>query len=81
MSHTPFTRNHFSASSSGRRSQVLELAKAGICYRSCRDFSRVYPFPDNAPCDGPSAIALDKLEVFLTQLKEIDDLIKRQQNI
>ena len=32
--------------------------------------------PDNAKCDGPCALPLDRLEPFLAQLKAIDDLVK-----
>ena len=31
---------------------------------------------DNAKCDGPCALRLDKLEPFLAQLKALDDLVK-----
>nr|WP_295484315.1 hypothetical protein [uncultured Succinatimonas sp.] len=31
-----------------------------------------------ALCDGPSALPLDKLEPFLTDLKELDALVKSQ---
>ncbi|HAH03653.1 MAG TPA: 3-deoxy-8-phosphooctulonate synthase, partial [Vibrio sp.] len=31
---------------------------------------------DQARCDGPSALPLDKLEPFLKQMKALDDLIK-----
>ena len=39
-------------------------------------FLEAHPDPDNAKCDGPCALRLDKLEPFLTQLKQLDDLIK-----
>ena len=39
-------------------------------------FLEAHPDPDNARCDGPSALPLDKLEPFLTQLKALDDLVK-----
>ncbi|MER5233096.1 3-deoxy-8-phosphooctulonate synthase, partial [Serratia ureilytica] len=31
---------------------------------------------NNAKCDGPSALPLDKLEPFLAKMKAIDDLVK-----
>ena len=34
------------------------------------------PDPDNAKCDGPCALRLDKLEPFLAQLKALDELVK-----
>jgi 2-dehydro-3-deoxyphosphooctonate aldolase (KDO 8-P synthase) len=39
-------------------------------------FLEAHPDPANAKCDGPSALPLDKLEPFLTQLKQLDDLVK-----
>ena len=32
--------------------------------------------PDQARCDGPSALPLDKLEAFLQQMKAVDELVK-----
>ncbi|MEE4144314.1 MAG: 3-deoxy-8-phosphooctulonate synthase, partial [Halieaceae bacterium] len=34
------------------------------------------PEPDNALCDGPSALPLAQLEAFLSQVKAVDDLVK-----
>jgi len=39
-------------------------------------FLEAHPDPDNAKCDGPCALRLDKLEPFLAQLKQLDDLVK-----
>ena len=39
-------------------------------------FLEAHPDPDKAKCDGPSALPLDKLEPFLTQIKRIDELVK-----
>jgi 2-dehydro-3-deoxyphosphooctonate aldolase (KDO 8-P synthase) len=39
-------------------------------------FLEAHPDPDNARCDGPSALPLHLLEAFLTQIKAIDDLVK-----
>ena len=39
-------------------------------------FLEAHPNPDAAKCDGPSALPLDKLEPFLQQMKQIDDLVK-----
>ena len=32
--------------------------------------------PDQARCDGPSALPLALLEAFLVQMKAVDDLVK-----
>ncbi|BCQ59744.1 hypothetical protein PBOI14_14940 [Pseudomonas sp. Boi14] len=39
-------------------------------------FLEAHPDPDNAKCDGPCALRLDKLEPFLAQLKALDELVK-----
>jgi len=39
-------------------------------------FLEAHPDPAQARCDGPSALPLDQLEPFLTQVKAIDDLVK-----
>ena len=62
--------------SNGRRSQVLDLAKAGLAQGIAGLFLESHPEPSKALCDGPSALPLDLLEPFLKQLIEIDRLIK-----
>ncbi len=39
-------------------------------------FLEAHPDPDNAKCDGPCALPLDQLEPFLTQLSQLDALVK-----
>lgn len=63
-------------SADGRREQVTELARAGVAVGLAGLFLEAHPDPDNAKCDGPCALPLDKLEPFLVQLKAIDDLVK-----
>ena len=41
-------------------------------------FLESHPEPNKARCDGPSALPLDQLEPFLSQVKAIDDLVKSQ---
>jgi 2-dehydro-3-deoxyphosphooctonate aldolase (KDO 8-P synthase) len=55
---------------------VAELARAGMAVGLAGLFLEAHPDPANAKCDGPSALPLDKLEPFLTQLKQLDDLVK-----
>ena len=64
------------AASGGRRTQVLDLARAGTAVGIAGLFLEAHPDPDNAMCDGPSALPLAKLEAFLTQVKAVDDLVK-----
>ncbi|SDL40315.1 2-dehydro-3-deoxyphosphooctonate aldolase (KDO 8-P synthase) [Modicisalibacter muralis] len=65
-----------SDSADGRRAQVFELARAGVAVGLAGLFLEAHPDPDNAKCDGPCALPLDKLEPFLGQLKALDDLTK-----
>ena len=60
----------------GRRAQVSELARAGMATGLAGLFLEAHPDPDNAKCDGPCALRLNKLEQFLSQMKAIDDLVK-----
>lgn len=65
-----------SDSAGGRRAQVTDLAKAGLSQGLAGLFLEAHPNPDAAKCDGPCALPLDKLEPFLAQLKQLDDLVK-----
>jgi len=64
-------------SAGGRRQQVVELARAGLSQGLAGLFLEAHPEPDQAKCDGPCALPLDKLEPFLAQMKAIDDLVKQ----
>ncbi len=76
VTHSLQCRDPFGAASGGRRGQVTELARAGLAVGIAGLFLEAHPNPDQARCDGPSALPLDKLEPFLTQMKAIDDLVK-----
>ncbi|OLO06389.1 3-deoxy-8-phosphooctulonate synthase [Salinicola sp. MH3R3-1] len=76
VTHSLQRRDPTSEASGGRRRQVLELARAGMAVGIAGLFLEAHPDPDNARCDGPSALPLDKLEPFLAQVKAVDDLIK-----
>ena len=68
-------------STDGRRGHVLSLAKAGISQSIAGLFLEAHPNPDEAKCDGPCALPLSMLEEFLTQIKDLDDFIKQQENL
>jgi 2-dehydro-3-deoxyphosphooctonate aldolase (KDO 8-P synthase) len=76
VTHALQQRGPTGTASGGRRQQVLELARAGMGVGLAGLFLEAHPDPANAKCDGPSALPLDKLEPFLTQIKALDDLIK-----
>lgn len=76
VTHSLQCRDPMGAASSGRRHQVAELARAGMAVGLAGLFLEAHPDPDNAKCDGPSALPLDKLEPFLEQMKTLDDVVK-----
>ena len=76
VTHALQCRDSGGAASGGRRSQVLELARAGMAVGLAGLFLESHPDPDQARCDGPSALPLNQLEPFLTQLKAVDSLVK-----
>lgn len=78
VTHALQCRDPGGAASGGRRSQVVDLARAGIAVGLAGLFLEAHPNPDKARCDGPSALPLDLLEPFLTQLKALDELVKAQ---
>lgn len=65
-----------SDSAGGRRQAVFELMLAGMSQRIGGLFLESHPNPAEAKCDGPCALPLDKLELFLAQAKAMDDLVK-----
>lgn len=76
VTHALQQREAGAAASGGRREQIVELARAGIAVGIAGLFLEAHPDPANAKCDGPSALPLDQLEPFLTQLKALDDVVK-----
>ena len=65
-----------SDSAGGRRQQAAELARSGMALGIAGLFIESHPNPDEAKCDGPCALPLDKLEAYLSQMKAVDDLVK-----
>ena len=78
VTHALQCRDPGGAASGGRRSQVVDLARAGMAVGLAGLFLEAHPDPNQARCDGPSALPLDQLEPFLGQVKAIDDLVKSQ---
>ena len=60
----------------GRRADVTALARAGISQSIAGLFLEAHPDPNQALCDGPCALRLDTLKIFLEQIKALDELIK-----
>lgn len=76
VTHALQQRDALAGASGGRRQQIVELARAGMATGLAGLFLEAHPNPDQAKCDGPSALPLDKLEPFLAQMKAVDDLVK-----
>ena len=79
VTHSLQCRDPGGAASGGRRNQVGDLARAGMAVGLAGLFLEAHPDPDNARCDGPSALPLAQLEPFLRQAKAIDDVVKAMQ--
>tara|TARA_Y100000991_G_scaffold184385_1_gene148195 strand:- start:507 stop:1364 length:858 start_codon:yes stop_codon:yes gene_type:complete len=78
VTHSLQRRDPGEAASGGRRDQVLKLAKAGAAVGIAGLFLEAHPNPDEALCDGPSALPLAQLQPFLEQVKAVDALVKSQ---
>jgi len=76
VTHALQRRDPGSAASGGRRNQIVDLAKAGMATGLAGLFLEAHPHPDQAKCDGPSALPLNNLKDFLVQVKAIDHLVK-----
>ena len=78
VTHSLQRRDPGEVASGGRRDQVLKLAKAGAAVGIAGLFLEAHPNPDEALCDGPSALPLAQLAPFLEQVKAVDALVKSQ---
>ena len=76
VTHALQCRDPGGTASGGRRTQVVDLAKAGMAVGLAGLFLEAHPNPDQARCDGPSALPLELLEPFLQQVKAVDEVVK-----
>ena len=76
VTHALQARSSGSAASGGRRQQVVDLGRAGMAVGIAGLFLEAHPDPDNAKCDGPSALPLEQLKPFLEQMQAVDNSIK-----
>ncbi len=65
-----------SDSADGRRALAAQLSRAGLSQSIAGLFLEAHPNPEQAKCDGPCALPLDKLAPYLEQMKAVDDLVK-----
>lgn len=72
----PGGRSH---SADGRREFTHQLALAGMSQALAGLFLEAHPHPEEALCDGPSALPLQELEPFLKKIKAMDELVKSRE--
>ena len=63
-------------SADGRRAQAAQLARSGMALGLAGLFIEAHPDPEQAKCDGPCALPLAKLEGYLIQMQQLDQLVK-----
>jgi 2-dehydro-3-deoxyphosphooctonate aldolase (KDO 8-P synthase) len=63
--------------SGGQREFVEYLSRAATAVGIAAIFLETHQDPDNAPSDGPNMVPLNKLEGLISQLVEIDNLVKK----
>lgn len=76
VTHSLQQRESGSTASGGRRAQVLDLALAGMATGLAGLFLESHANPDQAKCDGASALPLHLLEEFLVRVKAVDETVK-----
>ena len=76
VTHALQMRSAGAAVSGGRRGQIAELSRAGLALGIAGLFLEAHPTPDQALCDGPSALPLHLIKPLLAQMKAVDDLVK-----
>lgn len=76
VTHALQQRDPGGAASGGRRAQSAELARSAMALKLAGLFLEAHPDPSAAKCDGPSALPLEHLEAYLTQVKAVDDVVK-----
>ena len=76
VTHSLQCRETNGIKSSGRRDQIVDLALAGTSTKIAGIFIETHPNPNDALCDGPSALPLSKLEDLLKQIIALDKLVK-----
>ena len=63
--------------SGGEREFVQHLSRAAAAVGVAAIFLETHQDPDNAPSDGPNMVPLNKLENLISQIVEIDNLVKK----
>ena len=63
--------------SGGQREFIEYLTRAAVAVGVAAVFLETHQDPDNAPSDGPNMVPLDKMDQLVSQLVDIDNLIKK----
>ena len=63
--------------SGGQREFIEYLNRAAVAVGVAAVFLETHQDPDNAPSDGPNMLPLGKMDQLISQLVEIDNLIKK----
>ena len=63
--------------SGGQREFIEYLTRAAVAVGVAAVFLETHQDPDNAPSDGPNMVPLGKMDQLISQLVEIDNLIKK----
>ncbi|AFA41255.1 3-deoxy-D-manno-octulosonate 8-phosphate synthase [Wigglesworthia glossinidia endosymbiont of Glossina morsitans morsitans (Yale colony)] len=76
ITHALQMREKFSPISHGKISQIHVLARSGVAVGISSILIETHPEPKKARCDGPCALPLKNLELLLTEIKHIDNIVK-----
>ena len=57
---------------------IRDRSRAATAVGIAAIFLETHQDPDNAPSDGPNMVPLDKLESLISQIVDIDNLVKNK---
>ena len=63
--------------SDGQREYIEHLSRAAVAVGVAAIFIETHQDPDNAPSDGPNMLPINKLEVLLKKIIQIDKIVKK----
>ena len=63
--------------SDGQREYIEHLSRAAAAVGVAALFIETHQDPDNAPSDGPNMLPINKLEVLLKKIIQIDKIVKK----
>ena len=62
----------------GQAEFIEPLARAGVACGVDAVFMEVHERPEHAPCDGPNALPLNRLEALLEMLRSLHELVRHE---